>query len=92
MNYQLFQYHKIKIASFVNEKQLSISVLLIYIIKMNIKTSSLEEYVNFVDTTKKQNKYFKIFIFLIAIIISLFLFFLLFKYLNDEQFLITTNI
>ena len=28
--------------------------------KMNIKTNLLEEYVNFVDVTKKQNKYFKI--------------------------------
>ena len=27
---------------------------------MNIKTILLEEYVNFVDNTKKQNKYFKI--------------------------------
>ena len=26
---------------------------------MNIRRSILEEYVNFVDTTKKQNKYFK---------------------------------
>ena len=26
---------------------------------MNIKTNLLEEYVNFVDNTKKQNKYFK---------------------------------
>ena len=30
---------------------------------MNIKTNLLEEYVNFVDNTKKQNKYFKIFFF-----------------------------
>ena len=30
---------------------------------MNIKTNLLEEYVNFVDTTLKQNKYFKITIF-----------------------------
>ena len=29
--------------------------------KMNIKTNLLEEYVNFVDNTKEQNKYFKIF-------------------------------
>ena len=27
---------------------------------MNIKTTLLEEYVNFVDNTKKQNRYFKI--------------------------------
>ena len=41
---------------------------------MNIKTNLLEEYVNFVDTTKKQNKYFKIIMFLIVIIVFLFLF------------------
>ena len=46
---------------------------------MNIKTNLLEEYVNFVDNTKKQNKNFKILIFLIAIIMFLF-FFVLFKY------------
>ena len=27
---------------------------------MNVKTNLLEKYVNFVDNTKKQNKYFKI--------------------------------
>ena len=47
---------------------------------MNIKTKLLEVYVNFVDLTKKQNKHFKIFIFLIAIITVLFLCFVLFKY------------
>ena len=36
---------------------------------MNIKTNLLEEYVNFVDNTKKQNKYFKIIIILNVIII-----------------------
>ena len=49
---------------------------------MNIKTILLEDYVNFVDTTKKENKYFKIIINLFAIIMFLFLFFLLFKYLK----------
>ena len=34
---------------------------------MNIKTISLEKYVNFVDNTKKQNEYFEIILFLIAI-------------------------
>ena len=50
---------------------------------MNIKTSSLEDYVNFVDSTKKQNKYFKIIIFLFGIIGSLFLIFVLYKYLYE---------
>ena len=45
---------------------------------MNTKTNLLEEYVNFVDTTKKQNKYFKIVMFLIVRIRFLFLF----KYLT----------
>ena len=49
---------------------------------MNIKTNLLEEYINFVDITKKQNRYFKNFIILIVIVIFLFLFFLLFKYLK----------
>ena len=49
---------------------------------MNIKTNLLEEYVNFVDNTKKQNRYFKIII-LFAVILCLFLFFVLFNYLNE---------
>ena len=49
---------------------------------MNIKTILLEDQVNFVDNTKKQNKYFKIFSFLMAIIMFLNLFSLLFQYLT----------
>ena len=40
---------------------------------MNIKTNLLEDYVNFVDNTKKQEKYFKILIFLFMDILCLFL-------------------
>ena len=47
---------------------------------MNNKSNLLEEYLNFVDNTKKQNKYFKIIFFSIIIVIGLFLFFVLFKY------------
>ena len=47
---------------------------------MNNKTNLIEEYINFVDNTKKQDKYFKIIIFLIVVIITLFLFFVLFEY------------
>ena len=47
---------------------------------MNIKTKLLEEYVNFVDNTKKQNKYFKIIIYLVLTILCLFLLFVLFNY------------
>ena len=50
---------------------------------MNIKTNLLEEYVNSVDNTKKQNKYFKLNIILFVVISCLFLVFVLFKYLND---------
>ena len=45
---------------------------------MNIKTKLLEEYVNFVDNTKKQNKYFRLFLFLMVLIMSLFLCYVLF--------------
>ena len=50
---------------------------------MNIKTNLLEEYVNFVDTTKKQNKYFKNFIILILKIVFLFLFLFYYTILNE---------
>ena len=45
---------------------------------MNNKTKLLEEYVNFVDNTKKQNKYFRIFLFLMVLIMFLFLCYVLF--------------
>ena len=41
---------------------------------MDIKTNLLEEYVTFVDSTKKQNKYFKILIILFVIVLCLFFF------------------
>ena len=41
---------------------------------MNIKTKFLEEYVNFVDGTKKQNKYSIVFINLFAIFYVCFCF------------------
>ena len=47
--------------------------------KMNIKTNLFEEYVNFVENTKKQNKHFEIIITLFVVI----LFFVLFKYLKE---------
>ena len=47
---------------------------------MNFKTNLLEEYVNFVDTTKKQNKYFKILTILIVIIVFLFFFCFIIQY------------
>ena len=50
---------------------------------MNIKTKLLEEYVNFVDNTRKQKKYFKIIGILTVTVLCLFLFFVLFNYLNE---------
>ena len=50
---------------------------------MNIKANLLGENMNFVDNTKKQKKYFKIIMFLFAIIISAFFLYLLFNFLNE---------
>ena len=50
---------------------------------MSIKTNLLEEYVNFVVTTNKQSKHFKTYKLLMVIILALFLFFVLFEYLNE---------
>ena len=53
------------------------SSIIYYTYKTNIKTNLLEEYVNFVDTTKKQNKNFEKILSLITFNIALFLFFVL---------------
>ena len=50
---------------------------------MNIKTNLLDEYVNFVDNTKKQNEHFKIIEILFVVTLCLFLFSVSFKYLNE---------
>ena len=50
---------------------------------MNIKTNLLEEYVSFVDTTKKRNrKLWKCTIMLVFILIII----ILFRYLNEYSF------
>ena len=50
---------------------------------MNIKTNLIEEYVNFVDNTKKRNK--KLWICTIMLIFIVFvLIILLFKYINEQ--------
>ena len=54
--------------------------IIYYTYKKNIKTILPEEYVNFVDITKKQNRFFKVFITLIVIFIFCFYFF---SYLNN---------
>ena len=50
---------------------------------MNKNKNSLDEYVNFVDLTEKQNKYFEKSIILFLVILCLFSFFVLFKNLNE---------
>ena len=52
---------------------------------MNNKTKLLEEYVNFVDNTKKQNKYFRLFLFLMVLIMFLFLCYVLFIILCEYK-------
>ena len=49
---------------------------------MNIKTILIEEYVNFVDITKKQNKNLWIYIILLLFIVFI-LIIILFKYVNE---------
>ena len=49
---------------------------------MNIKTNWIEEYVNFVDNTKKQNKNLWLYIILLLFIVFI-LIILLFKYINE---------
>ena len=56
-------------------------ISIIYCIyKKNIKRNLLEEYVNFVDLTKKQNKYFRIVIILFTVTMLFFLSFVSLKY------------
>ena len=49
---------------------------------MNIETNLIEEYVNFVDNTKKQNKNLWIYIILLLFIVFI-LIIILFKYINE---------
>ena len=46
---------------------------------MNIKTNLLEEYINFVDNTKKQIIYFKLSLIFSVVILCSILIFVLFK-------------
>ena len=51
---------------------------------MNIKTNLLEDYVNFVDKTNRQNKNLWIYIILLLFIVFiLILLLILFKYINE---------
>ena len=55
-----------------------------YTYKMNIKTNLLEEYVNFVDNTKKQNKKFWICTIILVFILFILTSIRVFRYLNEE--------
>ena len=57
--------------------------IIYYTYEINITTNLLEDYVNFVDNTKKQNKYFKLLI-LFVVILCLFLFFVLFNCISKK--------
>ena len=46
--------------------------IIYYTYKMNIKTNLLEEYVNFVDNTKKQNKNLWIYTIILVFIVVIF--------------------
>ena len=46
--------------------------IIYYTYKTNIKTNSLEKYVNFVDNKEKQIKYFNVLIILLLVVLSLF--------------------
>ena len=50
---------------------------------MNIKTKLLEEYVNFVDTTKKQNKYLRICAIILVFIVKILTIIRVFGFLNE---------
>ena len=57
---------------------------------MNFKTNLFEEYVNFVDNTKKQNKNLWIYIILLLFIVFI-LIIILFKYINEKYFFFKRN-
>ena len=50
---------------------------------MNIKTNLLEEYVNFVDKTKKRNKKLRICTIILVFIVIILTIIGLFRYLNE---------
>ena len=53
---------------------------------MNLKTNLLEEYIIFVDTTKKQNAYLTRITILFVVILSLFLIFFYLNILMNNNF------
>ena len=51
---------------------------------MNIKTNLIDEYVNFVDNTKKQNKNLWIYLIILLFMVFILIILLLFKYINEQ--------
>ena len=49
---------------------------------MNIETKLLEEFVNYVDITKKQNKYLRICVFIFVFVVIIHTIIRVFRYLN----------
>ena len=53
---------------------------------MNIKTNLIEEYVNFVDTTKRRYKKLRIFTIILVFILIILVIIRVFKYINEHSF------
>ena len=53
---------------------------------MNNKTNLIEEYVNFVDTTKRRFKKLWIFTIILVFILNILVIILVFKYINEYPF------
>ena len=53
---------------------------------MNIKTKLIEEYVNFVDTTKRRYKKLWIFTIIVVFILIILVIIRVFKYINERSF------
>ena len=53
---------------------------------MNIKTNLIEEYVNFVDTTKRRYKKLWIFTIILVFILIILVIIRVFKYINELSF------
>ena len=54
---------------------------------MNIKTNLIEEYVNFVDTTKRRYKKLWVFTIILVFILIILTIIGVFKYINEYSFL-----
>ena len=67
----------------ISQTYLTIITHLLQLNKMNIKTNLLEEYVNFVDTTKKRNEKLWIYTIILVFLLIILTIIRVFKYLNE---------